>query len=68
MEGEEDIETRALRRQQEEIAEAAHKQAEEASTDEEFDTMERRAVKAEYLKEKLEERAAAERKAAEEEG
>ncbi len=64
MEGEEDIETKALRRQQAEIAEAAREQAEEASTDEEFDTMERRAVKAEYLKEKLEERAEAEREAA----
>ena len=38
MEGEEDIETRALKRQQEEIAETARESAEQASTDEEFDT------------------------------
>lgn len=61
MEGEEDIETRALRRQQAEIADAAREGVEKASTDEEADAMDRRAEKAEYLKEKLEERAKAER-------
>ena len=63
MDGEEDIETRALRRQQEEIAEAASEGAERASTDEEAHTLDRRAEKAEYLKQKLEERAEAERAA-----
>ena len=61
MEGEEDIETKALRRQQAEIAEAEREHAEEANTDEEADTAVRRADKAEYLKQKLEERADAER-------
>ncbi len=63
MEGEEDIETRALRRQQEQIAEAEREHAEEAVTGEEADAAARRADKAEYLKQKLEERAAAEREA-----
>ncbi len=61
MEGEEDIETRALRRQQAENADAARVDAEHASTEEEADTAERRVQKAEYLKQKLEERAKAER-------
>jgi len=64
VEGEEDIETKALRRQQAEIAEAEHKHAEEATQGEEADAAERRAEKAEYLKQKLEERAEAEREAA----
>ena len=61
MEGEEDIETKALRRQQAEIAEAEHKHAEEATQGEEADAAERRAEKADYLKQKLDERAEAER-------
>ena len=67
MEGEEDIETRALRRQQEEIAEAEREHAKEAAQAEEADTAVRRADKAEYLRQKLEERAEAEREAADEE-
>jgi hypothetical protein len=61
VEGEEDIETKALRRQQAEIADAAREGAEHATTEEEADAMDRRAEKAEYLKKKLEERAEAER-------
>ena len=61
MDGEEDIETKALRRQQAEIADAEREHAEEASSGEEADAAERRADKAEYLKQKLEERAEAER-------
>jgi len=57
----EDIETKALRRQQAEIADAEREHAEKANTDEEADTAVRRADKAEYLKQKLEERADAER-------
>jgi hypothetical protein len=67
MGSEEDIETKALRRQQAEIAEANREHAEEAATGEEADAAERRAEKAEYLRQKLEERAAAERAAAGEE-
>ena len=63
MEGEEDIETKALRRQQAEIADAARDEAEEAPTEEHAVAMDRRAEKAEYLKQKLEERAEAEREA-----
>ena len=63
MDGEEDIETKALRRQQAEIADAEREHAEEASTGEEADAAERRADKAEYLKQKLEERAEAEKNA-----
>jgi len=61
VDGEEDIETKALRRQQAEIADAEREHAEEASSGEEADAAERRADKAEYLKQKLEERAEAER-------
>jgi hypothetical protein len=61
VEGEEDIETKALRRQQAEIADAEREHAGEANTDEEADTAVRRADKAEYLRRKLEERAEAER-------
>ncbi len=64
MDGEEDIETKALRRQQAEIADAEREHAQGASTDDEADTAERRADKADYLKQKLEERAKAEREAA----
>jgi hypothetical protein len=67
MAGEEDLETRALKRQQEQIADAEREHAEEAVTDEEADAAARRADKAEYLKEKLEERAEAEREAEAEE-
>ncbi len=59
-----DIETRALRRQQAERAEAERTEAQDAPSDEETAQHERRADKADYLKQKLEERAAAERKAA----
>ena len=62
--GEEDIETKALRRQQEELADAAREGEQHASTDEEAEAMGRRAEKAEYLKQKLEERAEAERETA----
>lgn len=61
---EEDIETRALRRQQAERAETEHAEAGAAPTDEAAEAHERRAEKAEYLKQKLEERAEAEREAA----
>ena len=63
MAGDEDIETRALKRQQEEIAEAEREHAKEAVQNEEADAAARRADKAEYLKQKLEERAEAEREA-----
>jgi hypothetical protein len=63
MGSEEDIETRALRRQQKDIADAEREHAEEAATGEEAEAAARRADKAEYLKQKLEERAAAEREA-----
>jgi uncharacterized sporulation protein YeaH/YhbH (DUF444 family) len=65
VEGEEDIETRALRRQQKEIADAEREHAEAAATGEEAEAAKRRAVKAEYLRQKLEERAEAEREAGE---
>lgn len=63
----EDIETRALRRQQADKAESEREEAKDAPTDEETAAHERRADKAEYLKEKLEERARAERQAADDE-
>lgn len=67
MESDEDIETKALRRQQAEIADANREHAEEAATGEEAEAAGRRAEKAEYLRQKLEERAEAERAAAREE-
>ncbi len=63
---EEDIETRALRRQQAERAEAEWTEADVDPTEAGTAAHERRADKAEYLKQKLEERAAAEREAADE--
>ena len=59
-----DIETRALRRQQAERAEAERDEAGAAPTGEAAEAHARRADKADYLKEKLEERAIAERVAA----
>lgn len=61
MADEEDIETKALRRRQAEIADAARDEAEQAPTEEHAVAMDRRAEKAEYLKQKLDERAQAER-------
>lgn len=61
--GEDDIETRALRRQQADRAETERTEADAAPTEEETATHERRADKAEYLRQKLQERAQAERDA-----
>lgn len=66
MEEDEDIETRALRRQQADRARAEWAEADHAPTEEGTAAHERRADKAEYLKQKLEERAEAERDAADE--
>ncbi len=60
---EEALETRALRRQQAERAAAERDEAGAAPTDDAAITHERRADKAEYLEQKLEERARAEREA-----
>lgn len=65
---EEDIETRALRRAQEEREQIERREADRSLDDEEAGAHERRADKAEYLKEKLEERAEAEREAQDEDG
>lgn len=59
----EDIETRALRRAQKERELIERREAERAPAEDETQTHERRADKAEYLKEKLDERAEAEREA-----
>ncbi len=61
---EDTIETRALRRQQADREAAERDEAGTASTDEAAETHARRADKAEYLKQKIEERARAEREAA----
>jgi hypothetical protein len=58
---EEDPTTRELRIRQERREAEEREQAEEAETDEGTGQHERRAEKAEYLKEKLEERAQSER-------
>jgi hypothetical protein len=60
---EEDIETRALRRAQAEREEIERREAEKTPLEEDTAAHERRADKAGYLKEKLEERAASEREA-----
>jgi hypothetical protein len=59
----EDIETRALRRAQAEREAIERREAEETPLEEDTAAHERRADKAEYLKEKLDERAEAEREA-----
>lgn len=66
MEEEEGLTTEELHRRQEAREEAERTYAEDAETDPETATHERRADKAAYLKEKLEERAESERRAAEE--
>jgi hypothetical protein len=60
---EEDIETRALRRAQAEREETERREAESTPLEDEAEAHTRRADKAEYLKEKLEERAESERDA-----
>lgn len=60
---EEDLETRALRRAQAQREENEREQARDAPTEDGTDEHSARAAKAAYLKGKLDERAAAERKA-----
>jgi len=62
----EDIETRALRRAQEERELIERREAERSPAEEETEMHDRRADKAEYLKKKLEERAEAEREVGDE--
>ena len=66
MEEEEGLTTDELHRRQADREEAERAYADDADTDPETATHERRADKAAYLREKLEERAESERKAAEE--
>ncbi len=63
---EEDLETRALRRTQAQREEAERAQARDHPTEDGTDEHSARAMKAAYLKGKLDERAAAERKAEDE--
>ncbi len=60
---EEDLETRALRRTQAQREEVEREEARRSATGDETAQHDRRADKAEYLKQKLEQRAAAERDA-----
>ena len=62
----EDPTTQELRLEQLKRSDEEHRQADDAPTDDGTDKHEARASKAEYLREKLEERAEAEREAAEE--